>query len=154
MSLTPSRVCFAHFDEPELTCKVFSSAQLHSRPPLPSLSQVAEMCLHEFVQREERVTMHQSTSTCQASHVPLTALLHLPSPLAYHARLITPKWKGGVHHSVEYIELEFRYSEEERRWRVARIGDLDSGWRAVNLHTEDVPQWSSTLNLWYLSVPR
>ena len=128
-------VQFAHFDEPECSAAVLSSLQLASLPPLPSMSEVAALCLQSFVAAKEAEEQADAIDWSSGDFEPktsrLTALIHLPSTLAYHARIITPQWEDEVPHEASYIEFELKYIK--RRWMVARLGPPFSGWRAVNV---------------------
>ena len=130
---------YARFDEPELDCAVLTSAQLAALPPLPPLSAAAALCLQAFVQSEEQ--RRQGEPSWQGSDYSpqascLTAVLHLAFTLAYHARIITPRWRGELPHRASYVQFELQWSQNDGdagRWAVSRVGGPDSGWRAHNL---------------------
>jgi hypothetical protein len=89
------------------TYAVLSYAQLASPPFLPSFSAVATLCLWAFIQAEEQQRQGQARSSWQSHFYQprtarLTAILHLPSTLVYHARIITPEYDSATYTCVAH----------------------------------------------------
>ena len=103
-------------------CPVLSHAQLASLPPLPSLSQVAALCVSANC--DNRATSWMTPTNCA-----ITAIVHLPSTLYWHARVVRARTESWEH----YVEFTLRYSEEDKEWTVASEGSKHSSWRAFNI---------------------
>ena len=117
--------------------------------PLPSLADAAALCLRCYNASVEGATMlvpHRSRwSACcglflpaitTLSHWPrITAIVHVPHTLSYHARVVQDT-SYALEHRVSYHAFTARYDTDERVWKVDWRGfdrRVDGGWRAVNV---------------------
>ena len=125
-------------DVPVPAAAVLSAAQLAALPSLPTLSDAAALCLQSYIAVEvprvqdvpPTLSSEEAVQRCRAARV--TAIVHLPSTLLYHARISKPDgWDKAC--TVGYYEFAFAWSGEEQRWRVDRMGERYSGWRAMNV---------------------
>ena len=95
------------------------------------------------------------------AHSYVAAIIHLPSTLLYHVRLLTDRHSNDAdederkfysmllsppatvpkpsRYKVHYVEFTVRYAEDERRWTVERIGESHSGWMAANMDSNIGP---------------
>ena len=142
-------------DTPVPASDVLSPTQLATLPPLPSLTEAAELCVKSVTTLEQErsaldllLLLDDAYDRLPHSHrdppewvygfpserLPrLTAFVHLPSTLTYHARIYTPSASPYDTHRLQYIEFTLAYSEQSGCWAVDHIGDEYSGWRTINM---------------------
>ena len=128
-------------DAPVPASAVLSAAQLAALPPLPSLSEAASLCLLSFTVAADSQPPAGLTAWCCPT-VPslqpppaarVSAIVHLPSTLCYHARIVQHDATFPLDHKALYIEFALTYCRRQQKWIVARTGRLHSGWRAINI---------------------
>ena len=103
---------------------VLSPAQLPALPPLPSLSEAAAALCERLRRPREGLNAAQAR---------VTSIVHLPSTLRYHAKVLKPyDARFPLEQVLHYLEFSLTYSPHRRRWMVASTGDYYSGIRAIN----------------------
>jgi hypothetical protein len=118
-------VQYAPFEEPEPTCAVLSPAQLAALLPLPSLSAVVALCLQALLRAlkqrcEEEDLPSWQRGGYETTAARLTAIVHVPSTLAYpakhHHTATCHDPHNGPYNSVDYraayIEFELKHSQD------------------------------------------
>ena len=104
-----------------------SPAQLAALPPLPTLSRAAAICLRAYVDVSARPFVN--STTWQPPR--LAAIVHLPSTLCYHARIVL---RTGDRHPLDNVVTcpEFTLTTgDSGTWQVEKLGKHDIGWRAL-----------------------
>ena len=122
---------------------ILSADELAALPPLPSLSEAAALCLRAYIARPGH---HTRTRSCVA------AIIHLPSTLLYHVRLLTDRHNNRTEtdaersysmipypatsaerreYRLDYVEFKLRHVESEQQWTVESIGEPFNGWMAA-----------------------
>ena len=113
---------------------LLSPAQLVVLPPLLSLEEVAVLCeaaIEKEVPKERRGWCSCLSAPVRRPMI-VTAIVHTPSTLCYHTRIIRRDETYSLDYTVLYCEFTLQYSERERRWAV-ESGDFSAnGWAAIN----------------------
>ena len=122
---------------------VLSAAQLAALPPLPSVAEIASLCLQSFVETEKKYDLRPESSLGSCRR--LTALLRLPSTVRYHARIVTPRSSKRLVHNVAHVDFALSFDKRQRTWKVRRMGGNKrySGLGAINME-DNVGQESDT----------
>ena len=126
-------------DVPVPASILLSLTQLAALPPLPSLTEAAALCLQAYGERQQPqqygglLSRLVDTVWRRSRCARITAIVHLPSTLLYHARVVQPDSQYPLDHTVAYVECSIAYSESERKWICGIVGDDHSGWGALNI---------------------
>ena len=102
---------------------------------------------------EQRLLSRQWLIGSQSARV--TAIVHVPSTLRYHCRVLVGKSGGHpLQYSAKYDEVTVVYSQQQQRWFVSSTGFNLRGLRAVNIGdnvVQDEQKWSDAS--WLLDAP-
>ena len=122
---------------------ILSPEALAALPPLPSLIEAATLCFTAFMntrQQQQRTVWRRAGEVKSQPHVPgsprITAVVHLPATLLYHARFSSTYPCSTVHELawVEHAWVEFTLRRgDEQPWAVAKVGDYRSGKWALDV---------------------
>ena len=124
-------------DYPLPDSATLSAEQMAALPPLPSLSVAADIFMRWWLYEKP------NSSPVEPAVIRPTSIVHLPSTLQYHIRLVVSRvsTEHALEHVMLYVRFALRYERQStvRQWVVADEGDERSGWWAVN--SDDLLEW-------------
>jgi len=125
---------------------LLSPAQLAALPPLPSLPEVASLCLQSFEKaidkRGLRIKWRGVLQSKSGRGLWMWTARHrlLASPPSSNCRPLSATTVESCDRTIEeicslvhHVEFTLAYSCEEGKWKVESMGDDNSGMRAINI---------------------